>query len=241
MTEIAYLQHVSKIYDNGIQALSDVSIGLEKGQCTALLGPNGAGKTTTVKILTGLLKSNSGKAWIDSKKKVGLALQDIGLWPELTVAETLTFVGKLYQMSPQASLASRSQLLETLELKGQRDIQVQALSEGLKRRVNLACALIHDPDILILDEPSLGLDVHSRALLWTFLERLLEHRTVTLLLSTHDLKEAERLSQRVAILNEGKLLAFGPIREIKSMHEDSLIHEGTTPTLENIFLMLTTR
>lgn len=208
MVEAASLVNVSKHYSNGVKALSNVSLMIPQGKCLVLLGPNGAGKTTLIKVITRLLSPNEGVIHAPSPHRIGVALQEIGLWPHLTLDENLTFVGKLYRISLSALDEKKRELLQKLELDEYRHQRFEALSDGLKRRLNLACALISSPELLILDEPSLGLDVHARLLLWKYLEKLLQKESMTLLLCTHDMEEADRLGEQVVVMDQGKVLAI---------------------------------
>ncbi len=228
MAEIFSLRGIKKTYKNGVKALADVSLQMDEGETVALLGPNGAGKTTLIKILTGLLFPDEGKVWIkgvqlsrgDSfTQSFGIVLQEIGLWPHLTVTETLHFVGKLYKMKSNVIHERTAELLQALALKEHEKLRFGELSEGLKRRLNLASALIHEPEVLILDEPSLGLDVHARVALWEYLLALKKKpKKLSILLSTHDMEEADRLSDRVGVLDHGKLLALDSVSNLKSVH-----------------------
>jgi len=227
MSEALSLERLVKRYRNGVTALADVSLALHEGECLALLGPNGAGKTTLIKIATGLLRADEGQVYVkgkeyfpgDSRSRLfGVGLQEIGVWPHLTVSETIEFIGSLYRVDAKLLTKKRSELLQAFALVEYEHFRFSELSEGLKRRLNIACALVHDPEIVILDEPSLGLDVHARHALWQYLESLLQRSEISILLSTHDMEEAERLGRRIGILDHGKLLALGTLGELKSRH-----------------------
>jgi len=219
------VSNVSKTYRKTVKALSEVSIALRKGESVMLLGPNGAGKTTLIKILSGLLSADGGEILFDNRKFsiseypapwFGVALQEIGLWPHLTVAETLEFVGRLYRLRNEVLKKSIARLIEEFRLEKSLKIRVSDLSDGMKRRLNLACALIHHPPVLLLDEPSLGLDIEARLQLWNYLHEIKEKKEIILLVSTHDMEEAEKLGDRIAILSQGKLIANGTPSQLKN-------------------------
>lgn len=222
MNDVLAIHGVSKTYPNGVRALSGVTLSIKPGECLALLGPNGAGKTTLIKILTRLLRADVGTIDAPPPRSFGVALQDIGLWPHLTLSENLDFVGRLYGLNGRSLESRRNELLAEFDLAGQAVRRFSVLSEGQKRRVNLVCALIHHPEIVVLDEPSLGLDVHARLGLWKSLEQILRNRSISILLSTHDMEEAERLGDRIAILDRGKLIAFDSPSNLISAHGNGL-------------------
>jgi ABC-2 type transport system ATP-binding protein len=227
MDKLVVFQNVFKNYLKEVLALQDLSFELNQGECLTFLGPNGAGKTTTIKILCGLLSPTQGKVWVRGErffqgsplqKIFGVALQDTGLWPYLTVEETIHFSASLYRFSPKQIQERTEEILKELRLLEWRKRRVDSLSEGLKRRLNLAIALIHNPEILILDEPSSGLDPRARLAFWEYLEKILQKGKTTLFLSTHDMEEADRLSGRVGILYKGKLVALDCPQKLKNLY-----------------------
>lgn len=232
MNDAFSIHAVSKTYPNGVRALSNVTLSIKTGECVALLGPNGAGKTTLIKILTRLTRPDQGTIDAPPPRSFGVALQDIGLWPHLTTTENLDFVGQLYGLSGRALESRRNELMAEFDLTAHASIRFGGLSEGLKRRVNLVCALVHRPEIVVLDEPSLGLDVHARLQLWKSLEKLLSYGSMSILLSTHDMEEAERLGHRIAILDRGRLIAFDSKPNLLAAH-------GNGKRLGDLFLQLT--
>jgi len=186
------------------------------------LGPNGAGKTTSIKMMVGLLRPTSGQILIDGtdirhadKLKIGICPQDIVLWESLTCKESLKFMGEMYEV-PNDILKTRVEsLLEDLLLMDKANTLVSNLSGGMKRRLNLAMALIHSPEIVVLDEPSEGLDPQSRRVLWNFIRSLRDKEGKTVILTTHLMDEADGLSDRIAIIDHGKLMRLDTPKNLK--------------------------
>ncbi len=212
---------ISKTYGK-VKALDSLTLEIKQGEIFGLLGPNGAGKTTTVKILTTLTKPDSGKCFIDGKdvigqpqdikKIIGVVPQENNLERELTVYENLLIYGMLHNVSEIKRKIEF--ILKTMELTEKRETVVNKLSGGLQRRVLLARALLSEPKVLFLDEPSIGLDPHIRRELWQLIRKIkIEGRTV--LLTTHYIEEAEALCDRVGILSHGSLIALGSPSELK--------------------------
>jgi ABC-2 type transport system ATP-binding protein len=210
------LENLTKKFGDLI-AISDLTFKIEKGEIFGLLGPNGAGKTTTIRILTTLLKPTSGKAWVggydvDSKplrvkEMIGLVPQGINLEMDLTTQENLEFHGRLHRMARGERDGKIDELLSFVELEEKRDIVVEHLSGGMKRRLLIARALMHNPQVLFLDEPTVGLDPQVRRKIWDLI-RDLKTKGFTILLTTHYIEEADALCDRVGILRKGKLIAL---------------------------------
>ncbi len=189
------------------------------------LGPNGAGKTTALKMMVGLLKPTAGRTVISGeevkpwskviKEKVGICPQDTVIWGDLTCYENLMLLSDLYEVPREEGKARAERLLDELMLSDKRDEMGKALSGGMKRRLNLAMSLIHDPEILLLDEPSPGLDPQTRRVLWDYIATL-PKRGHTLILTTHDMDEADYLSDRVAIIDHGELLVMDTPTKLKA-------------------------
>jgi ABC-2 type transport system ATP-binding protein len=218
---ILSLEALCKSYGD-LQAVSDLSLDVFRGEVFGLLGPNGAGKTTTINMICGLLKSDAGSIEIDGRPLtaahghrtlIGLCPQEVLVWETLTCAEQLEFMGRLYDIDRVAARNRASELLEILALIDRRDTQAKTLSGGMKRRLNIALALVHEPTILILDEPQAGLDPQSRILVREYVRSLADKTTV--LLTTHDMDEADRLSDRIAIIDHGRLLALDTPADLK--------------------------
>jgi ABC-2 type transport system ATP-binding protein len=206
-----------------IVAVDNISFEIFRGEVFGFLGPNGAGKTTSIRMMCGLLKPDGGKVTIDCEDKrrsIGLCPQHIVIWENLTCHEQILFMGKMYNMSATEAGKKALELLESLGLYDSKDRLAGKLSGGMKRRLNIALALIHSPQILFLDEPQAGLDPQSRILVRDYIRSIREKTTVVL--TTHDMEEADKLSDRICIIDNGKLLVSGTPSEIKkaSGYED---------------------
>ena len=222
-------------------AVDDVSFEVESGEIFACLGPNGAGKTTTIKMLTTLLKPTSGTISIDGidpakesnevRKKFGIVFQDPSLDQELTAEENMDLHGVLYHVPRKLRHERIQMLLKLFELWERRTAYVKEFSGGMKRRLEIARGFLHTPKILFLDEPTLGLDPQSRNQLWTHVKNLNEAEGVTVFLTTHYMDEAERVANRIAIIDHGKIVAQGSPDELKE--------QTGTDSLEEAFLALT--
>jgi ABC-2 type transport system ATP-binding protein len=197
---------------NDIVAVDSLSIGIEKGEIFGLLGPNGAGKTTTIKMIAGLLKPDSGSILIngekrdekDNKQLIGLCPQELVLWNNLTCVEQLVFIAEMYNIRTSVARERANSLLERMGLNEKRNKLVKTLSGGMQRRMNLLMALMHDPEIMILDEPEAGLDPQSRVMVREFIHSLARSKTVVF--TTHNMDEADRLCDRIAVIDHGKML-----------------------------------
>ncbi|MGZ7095841.1 MAG: ABC transporter ATP-binding protein, partial [Methanobacterium sp.] len=194
-------------------AVDDLNLKIKKGEVFGFLGPNGAGKTTSINMMVGLLHPSSGQILIDGKEvqkmdkgSIGICPQELVLWENLTCKESLKLIGDMYEV-PKDILNQRiDKLLKDLFLTDKVNTLVSNLSGGMKRRLNLAMAVIHEPEIVLLDEPSEGLDPQSRRVLWSYIRSLRDKEHKTVILTTHLMDEADRLSDRVAIIDHGKLL-----------------------------------
>jgi ABC-2 type transport system ATP-binding protein len=212
MLEITALR---KSYGN-IVAVDGVSLRAAKGETIGLLGPNGAGKTTTVSIIAGLVTPDSGEVRIagrilrgdtdPAKREIGLVPQDIGLYEEMSARENLHLFGALYNLTGAPLKRAMSEALDLVGLTERAKDRVKTFSGGMKRRLNLAAALLHDPQLLLLDEPTVGVDPQSRNAIFDNLE-LLKKRGKTLLYTTHYMEEAERLCDRLVIIDHGRIIA----------------------------------
>jgi ABC-2 type transport system ATP-binding protein len=206
------LNSLSRSFKN-LKAVNKLDIQISSNEILGLLGPNGAGKTTTIRMICGLLKPTSGEVlihgipWLKAseiRKKIGYAPQENIFWPKLTCMEQLIFSGRMYNLSYSQSKTNSKSILEKLGLEEKSNALASTLSGGMKRRLSLALALIHDPEILILDEPEAGLDPQSRLLVREYIRGLSSRKTI--ILSTHNMDEADRLSHRIAIMDRGELL-----------------------------------
>jgi ABC-2 type transport system ATP-binding protein len=222
-------------------AVNDVSFDVKKGEIFAFLGPNGAGKTTTIKVLTTLLKPTSGSVELDglnpvqhhheARKSFGIVFQDPSLDQDLTAWENLDLHGVLYHVPAKVRRERMESLLKLFELWEKRDTLVKQFSGGMKRRLEIARGFLHTPKILFLDEPTLGLDPQSRNQLWTHVKQLNETDQVTVFLTTHYMDEADRVAQRIAVIDHGKIVAMGSSAELKAQTQKD--------SLEEAFLALT--
>ncbi|PKL68612.1 MAG: multidrug ABC transporter ATP-binding protein [Methanobacteriales archaeon HGW-Methanobacteriales-1] len=214
-------QNLTKSFD-GFKAVDGLNLKIRRGEVFGFLGPNGAGKTTSISMIVGLLRPTSGQILIDGqdinkvdKSKIGICPQDIVLWDSLTCQESLKFMGEMYEV-PEDILKKRvERLLNDLMLTEKTDTIVSNLSGGMKRRLNLAMALIHSPEVVVLDEPSEGLDPQSRRVLWNFIRSLRDKEDKTVILTTHLMDEADSLSDRIAIIDHGKLLRLDTPQNLK--------------------------
>ncbi len=201
--------------------LDNLSFSISPGEIYGLLGPNGAGKTTTINLICHLLQPNEGRITLlgqpiseQTKTLIGVAPQENLLYRSLTVEENLAFFGRLYGVKTQERRRRIEWCLEAVNLMAQRRQTVSALSGGMQRRLNVAIALIHSPKLLILDEPTTGLDLEARYNLWDLIQTL-QRDGMTILLTTHFLEEAQRLCHRIGILKQGQLLAQGTLEELR--------------------------
>jgi len=197
---------------NDLVAVDSLSIGIEKGEIFGLLGPNGAGKTTTIRMIAGLLSPDSGTINIngenrngkENRQHIGLCPQELVLWNNLTCVEQLVFIAEMYNIRESVARQRATSLLERMGLSEKRNKLVRTLSGGMQRRMNLLMALMHDPEIMILDEPEAGLDPQSRVMVREFIHSLA--RTKTVVFTTHNMDEADRLCDRIAVIDHGKML-----------------------------------
>ncbi len=220
---IIRLEGLQKSYGE-LVAVKDLSLDIRRGEIFGFLGPNGAGKTTTISMICGLLKKNAGEINIDGfslaenyrvcKKLMGLCPQEIVIWESLTCLEQMEFTARLYDVP---RIVARNRSLELLGIFGLEDKKhklAKTLSGGMKRRLNIALALVHDPQILILDEPQAGLDPQSRVLVREYIQSLAGEKTV--ILTTHDMDEADRLAERIGIIDYGELLVLDTSENLKN-------------------------
>jgi len=228
-------------------AVDDVSFSLAKGQLIGLLGPNGAGKTTTVSMIAGLVTPDRGEVLIaghrlagdtdPAKRRIGLVPQDLALYDELTARDNLRFFGALYSLTGRALDDAIAKALELVELADRARDRVKTFSGGMKRRLNLAAGLLHDPDILLLDEPTVGVDPQSRNAIFDNLETL-KRRGKGLIYTTHYMEEVERLADRIVVMDRGNVIAEDTLEGLQSR---VAVVGGGKATLESVFLTLTGR
>jgi ABC-2 type transport system ATP-binding protein len=230
-----------------LQAVADASFMVRAGELVGLLGPNGAGKTTTISMLTGLTAPDSGDVLIDgkplrgdtdpNKARIGVVPQDLAIYEELSALANLRFFGSLYGLQGESLARAMEGALALVGLSAQKDVKVKNFSGGMKRRLNLAAGVLHDPDILLLDEPTVGVDPQSRNAIFDNLE-VLKQRGKTILYTTHYMEEVERLADRVIIMDHGRVIADEPIA---ALHARIPQVAGKQANLETVFLALTGR
>lgn len=222
-------------------AVDNISFNIEKGERFAFLGPNGAGKSTTIKMLTTLLDPTSGTIEINSynpnknkdlvRKSFGIVFQDPSLDDDLTALENMEYHAVLYNIPANLRKKRIEDLLNFVELWDRRNDLVKNFSGGMKRRLEIARGLLHHPKILFLDEPTLGLDPQTRNHMWNYIKDVNNKEEMTVFFTTHYMEEAEKMAQRIAIIDKGKIIAIGTAEELKKKTD--------TKTLEDAFLKLT--
>jgi ABC-2 type transport system ATP-binding protein len=220
------VENLCKEYPGNVTAVNDVSFGVRSGQIFGFLGPNGAGKSTTVKILTTLALPSRGRATVGGydvvteadkvRQLAGVALQEIGLDPLMKAMELLTMQGQLFGASRAAATARAKDLLELVRLTEATGRRVGTYSGGMRRRLDLALALVHQPEILFLDEPTTGLDPASRRDVWQEVRRLNKQFGMTIFLTTQYLEEADELAENIAIIDHGQIVAEGTPSKLKA-------------------------
>jgi ABC-2 type transport system ATP-binding protein len=228
------VEKLRKTYSTGVLALDGVSLEVEAGRFFGLLGPNGAGKTTLINSVVSLARPDSGSVEVfgrdayeefrDARRMIGVSPQEINLDKFLTVEETLLFHAGYYGVPKNKARERAGELLERFALTEKRKQRVNTLSGGMKRRVLFARALMHDPRVLFLDEPTAGVDVELRYKLWGYI-RELNHNGLTILLTTHYLEEAEALCEEIALINGGRIAAHGTSEELKRDYDAASIEE----------------
>jgi ABC-2 type transport system ATP-binding protein len=242
MQNILSVQSLTKKFDD-FTAVKDISFNVETGSIFAFLGPNGAGKSTTIKMLTTVLKPTSGEISINgfnalkeqdrARASFGIVFQDHSLDDELTAYENIVYHAVIYKVPKKERAERIRKALEIVGLWDRREDYVKKYSGGMKRRLEIARALVHYPKILFLDEPTVGLDPQTRNSIWNHIRSLNEEKGMTIFLTTHYMEEAEAIADQIAIIDHGKIIETGTVEEIKKRTE--------TESLEEAFLMLTGR
>ena len=236
------VNQLEKTYPGNVTAVDGVSFEVQSGEIFGFLGPNGAGKSTIVKILTTLALPSKGLAFVggydvlkqagEVRRISGVALQDIGIDPIMKPRELLTLQGQFFNMSTKHAKQRANELLELVQLTDAADRRAGTFSGGMKRRLDLALALVHAPEILFLDEPTTGLDPASRRDVWTEVRRLNRELGMTIFLTTQYLEEADELADKIAIINDGKIAVEGSPDELKSSFgEESINIKLSSPQL----------
>lgn len=223
MQHVLVAENLVKTYPGKV-ALYDFSITIREGEIFGLLGPNGAGKSTFIRLLAGLEEADSGRIFLfgqpasrESRKLVGVAPQENAVYPLLTCLENLLYFGSLYGVTDKEAHVKAERLLEELVLAEKRNVQARHLSGGMVRRLNLACALMHRPKLIILDEPTTGLDPSTRRRMWETITKLVKSGNASVLLTTHYMEEAEALCGKIAFISNGKVIAEGTPEDLKRL------------------------
>ncbi|MCF6347809.1 MAG: ABC transporter ATP-binding protein [Flavobacteriaceae bacterium] len=219
------VNNLSKSFDE-IQAVNDIGFTIEKGEIFGLLGPNGAGKSTTINMLSTILQSDSGTILIDDidvktnskacKKLIGVVPQEISLYEDLSAYDNLLFWGKLYDIPPKKLKENINTILDLIGLSDRKKDLIKTYSGGMKRRINIAAAILHQPKVLFMDEPTVGIDPQSRNHIFEVIETLNE-QGMTIIYTTHYMEEVERLCERIAIIDSGKIITQGTQTELQNL------------------------
>ena len=220
------LKGLTKRYDDGLLALDDFSLSIDEGRFFGLLGPNGAGKTTLISAVCNLIRITAGEIFVfghphqsmEARRMIGLAEQDINLDRFLDVEETLMYHGGYYGLARRAARERAREMMDVFDLHGKAKTRAPKLSGGMRRRLLLARALMHEPPLVILDEPTAGVDFELRMELWRYIRRLHSSGT-TILLTTHYLEEAEELCEEIALIRDGELVARDTAEALRDAYD----------------------
>jgi ABC-2 type transport system ATP-binding protein len=229
-------ENLTKKFDNFV-AVDSISFSIEEGEIFGLLGPNGAGKTTTISMLSTMLRPTAGKATVNGcnildqedgvRKSIGIVFQDQSLDEELTAYENMDFHGRLYRVPGEQRKEKIGKLLALVRLDDRQNDLVKTYSGGMRRRLEIARGLLHEPKVLFLDEPTLGLDPQTRNHLWEYIERLNKEKGITIILTTHYMDEADRLCDRVAIIDHGGIIAMDTPQALKNQIGGDVVTIGS--------------
>ncbi len=235
MPNIITVKNLTKRFGD-LTAVSDISFEVKKGEIFAFLGPNGAGKSTTIKILTTLLEPTSGEITlagaspIDDKDRVrksfGIVFQDPSLDDDLTAAENMEFHAVLYKVPKNIREGRTEELLKFVDLWERRNDMVKTFSGGMKRRLEIARGLLHHPKVLFLDEPTIGLDPQTRNHMWSYIADINKKEDMTVFFTTHYMEEADRIAQRIAIIDHGKIIAIGTSEQLKKQTKKNSLEDA---------------
>lgn len=242
---IIEIKYLTKIYKGSkVPAIDNINLNIEKGEIYGLLGPNGAGKTTTISILCGLFGATSGNVFIDGmeyqnaaekiKNIIGVVPQEIALYPSLTARENLAFFGHMYGLKGKHLKNRINECLELFGLERNANRRIKTFSGGMKRRINLIAGILHNPKIIYLDEPTVGVDVQSRNVILEHLKKINKEEGTTIIYTSHYMEEAENFCSRVAIIDHGHIITEGRPKDLIGRKEEYT-------DLESIFLHLTGR
>ena len=243
MAELIEVKDLVKVYRNGVRAVDDVSFTVKKGEIFGLLGPNGAGKSTALRMLSTLLRPTSGSAIIDGldvvrdarevRRRIGLVAEKMILYDYLTPYENLKLFGKLYNIDEKSLNERIDELLKTVEMDKWKNERVKNFSTGMRQRINLIRGLINYPEVLFLDEPTLGLDPHSSVEIRGLIAKLNKERNITVILTTHYMEEVDALADRIAIMNNGKIAALDTSENLKrKISEEKMLEVRVTDSVK---------
>jgi ABC-2 type transport system ATP-binding protein len=216
---------LTKVYNGNVRAVDGIDFEVRAGEIFGFLGPNGAGKTTTIKMLNTLVQPTSGSATVagfdvqkapsEVRKRIGYVAQDVGVDEHATGRENLTLYGHFYRLDSATIRQRIGEIFELVDLTGYEDKMVSTYSGGMRKRLDIAMGLIHKPEVIFLDEPTVGLDPQTRYRIWEYIRSLAKNMSVTIFLTTHYMDEADRLADRIAIIDLGKIVAIGTPDELK--------------------------
>ncbi|MHB1440314.1 MAG: ATP-binding cassette domain-containing protein [Cuniculiplasma sp.] len=249
MGDIIITRDLTKVYHGHIKAVDNLNINIGEGEIYGLLGPNGAGKTTTINMLTTRIASSSGTATVNGydinkeslkvRKTIGVVPQDLTADEDLTGRENLTMVSQFYDVPKQEARERIENLLKLVDMTEPADRYVKTYSGGMRKRLELIVGLVHNPKILFLDEPTLGLDIQTRSQMWEYVRQIQKELDVTIILTSHYLEEIDALADRVSIIDHGKVLVTGSPQELKSSLNGDIItitfrEQNEADTMKNI-------
>ncbi|MCL2288502.1 MAG: ATP-binding cassette domain-containing protein [Candidatus Bathyarchaeota archaeon] len=249
MPHVIEIQNLTKVY-NTFKAVDNLNITVDNGEIFGLLGPNGAGKTTTVSMLCTILKPSSGTAKVDGydivrepgkvRKSIGIVFQDPSVDDRLTGRENLLMHANLYGVPVSVQRERIKNILKLIELEDRADDLLRTYSGGMRRRLEIGRGLIHQPKVLFLDEPTVGLDPHTRDHIWRYIKELKEANDITVVLTTHYMDEADRLSDRIAIMDHGKIVVLDTPQKLKATLEGDVVvvKSNNNEALEELLVKL---
>lgn len=242
------INQISKSFGS-FEALKSLSLEVKKGEFYSLLGPNGAGKTTCINIISNIMPASSGNVEIagfnsktdkaEIKKRIGVVPQEIALYEDLSAVENLMFWGKINQVETKQLISKIDEILKFMDLYDQRNQKISTYSGGMKRRINIAAALLHNPEVLFMDEPTVGIDPQSRLFTYEIFEKL-HQQGKTIFYTSHNMDEVERLSDRIGIIDHGQLIAEGSLNELKEKLKikETLIIKTEKPIDKETFITI---